>query len=177
MILIDLIVLIVIVVDLGPLGLYVEIYNVRARDSYTCPTPYGEYRLSDNMRLEVLTLLHPPIAAHRNIVDLLAAGWESGLSEQVRPILVVPYASCGTLDVFSMDPDATIAWKHNIMLDVARGLEVLHGCGIVHGDLKSENVLLFWEGERPVAKLSDFGCSIVNQRQQDRLLGGSPPWN
>ena len=42
MILIDL-------VDLGPLGLYVEIYNVRARDSYTCPTPYGEYRLSDKI--------------------------------------------------------------------------------------------------------------------------------
>src|ERR1700722_2956594 len=40
MILIDLIV--------GPLGLYKEIYNVRARDSYTCPTPYGEYRLSDS---------------------------------------------------------------------------------------------------------------------------------
>jgi serine/threonine protein kinase len=131
----------------------------------------------EEMRLEVLTLLHPPIAAHRNVVDLLAVGWESGLSEQVQPILVLPYASCGTLDVFSMNADATITWKHNIMLDVASGLKVLHSCGIVHGDLKSENVLLFWEGERPIAKLSDFGCSIVNPQQQDRLIGGSPPWN
>ena len=56
MILID---LMVVLIDLGPRGLYEEIYNVRARDSYTCPTPYGEYRLSDNIRIYGLfTLRH-----------------------------------------------------------------------------------------------------------------------
>ncbi|KAJ4185177.1 hypothetical protein NW755_008621 [Fusarium falciforme] len=131
----------------------------------------------EDVRLEVLTLLHPPIAASSNIVDLLAIGWETGLSEEVRPVLVMPYATCGTLDQFLLSSDVTNSWKHGILIDVARGLEVLHGCGIVHGDLKSENVLLFWKGERPVAKLSDFGCSIVNPGRHTRLLGASPPWN
>lgn len=131
----------------------------------------------DHLRLEVLTLLHPPIAAHRNIVDLLAIGWEFVLSRQLLPTLILPFASWGTLDDFSKDQDMPAEWKHHICLDVARGLNVLHGCGIVHGDLKSENVLLFFEVDRPVAKLADFGCSISNPQQTGRLSGGSPPWN
>ncbi|KAI5076221.1 hypothetical protein GOP47_0008286 [Adiantum capillus-veneris] len=50
-------------------------------------------------------------------------------------------------------------WKTrlNILLQVAQGLEHLHSCspGIIHGSLKSANVLL--SGDGLLAKVSDFG--------------------
>jgi serine/threonine protein kinase len=42
---------------------------------------------------------------------------------------------------------------------------MLHFCGVVHGDLKPENVLLFPDSESPsglVAKVSDFGFADVD---------------
>ncbi|CZR56214.1 uncharacterized protein PAC_06102 [Phialocephala subalpina] len=53
--------------------------------------------------------------------------------------------------------------KHQIALDIAPGLEVLHKYHIVHGDMKPENILVFecHDTKVPfVAKLSDFGLCI-----------------
>lgn len=133
------------------------------------------------MWLEVKSLIHPPLAAHPNIVDLLAIGWESGLSstntEIEWPVLAMPYASYGTLDKFQWSPEATRDKKISVCLDVALGLNALHECGIVHGDLKSENVLIFAGDSGPVAKLCDFGCAIADPRSLGSLVGGSQPWN
>jgi serine/threonine protein kinase len=131
--------------------------------------------------LEVKSLMHPPLAAHTNIVDLLAIGWEGSLSdtspELEWPILVMSYATHGTLDAFQWSPELESDEKISICLDVACGLNVLHRCGIIHGDLKSENVLIFAEESRPVAKLCDFGCSIIGPQAFGKLVGGSEPWN
>ena len=51
-----------------------------------------------------------------------------------------------------------------LALDVASGLELLHACDIIHGDVKLENVLVFSsENGSARAKISDFGlcCSQV----------------
>ncbi|GFR46041.1 hypothetical protein Agub_g7510 [Astrephomene gubernaculifera] len=47
-------------------------------------------------------------------------------------------------------------------LDIARGLQYLHGCNVCHGDLKPGNILLAEDPGSPwgfVAKLADFGLS------------------
>ena len=73
-------------------------------------------------------------------------------------------------------------------IDVAHGLEALHACDIIHGDVKCENVLVFEdtpsdEGlsnsqERQlVCKLTDFGYSHLDASSNGFSLGGSPPWN
>lgn len=133
------------------------------------------------MWLEVRSLMHPPLAAHPNIVDLWAIGWESGLSstnaEIEWPVLAIPYASYGTLNEFQWSPGLGRNEKIGICLDVALGLNALHECRIVHGDLKSENVLIFAEGSGPVAKLCDFGCAITDPHPLGSLIGGSQPWN
>jgi serine/threonine protein kinase len=125
--------------------------------------------------------MHPPIATHRNIVDLLAIGWEAGNSDTSPeiewPVLVMPFATYGTLDIYQQDNDVPETTIISLCLDVARGLEVLHTCGIVHGDLKSENVLIFHDDVGLVAKLCDFGCSIVGGQETMKLRGGSQPWN
>ncbi|KAG6846373.1 hypothetical protein H0H93_014379, partial [Arthromyces matolae] len=49
----------------------------------------------------------------------------------------------------------------SLALDVARGLEFLHSNGVVHGDLKGENVLVNDTGR---ACLADFGLSSISDK-------------
>jgi serine/threonine protein kinase len=52
--------------------------------------------------------------------------------------------------------------KRLLCLDAAMGLQVLHSCMIVHGDIKLENVLVFPdERRRFAAKYSDFGLALL----------------
>ncbi|RMI39916.1 serine/threonine-protein kinase [Streptomyces triticirhizae] len=46
-----------------------------------------------------------------------------------------------------------------IVAGVASGLAVAHAAGIVHRDVKPENILLDTSGEQPVALLTDFGVA------------------
>ncbi|KAK2686410.1 hypothetical protein QWA68_014837 [Fusarium oxysporum] len=68
--------------------------------------------------------------------------------------------------------------RRKFCLDVCQGLHVLHSCGIVHGDVKAENVLVFPnEKHKYKAKLSDFGYSLVmNTEKRSLSLGGTRPW-
>ena len=46
--------------------------------------------------------------------------------------------------------------KLPLLQDIARGMVYLHGQNIVHGDLRSSNILLRHFGDQTVAKLADF---------------------
>ncbi|KAF8415869.1 kinase-like domain-containing protein, partial [Tirmania nivea] len=51
----------------------------------------------------------------------------------------------------------------HLLLDIVNGLEALHECNIIHGDIKPDNVLIFPQENAPyfvIAKLSDFGLSV-----------------
>ncbi|KAF4632467.1 hypothetical protein G7Y89_g5656 [Cudoniella acicularis] len=116
---------------------------------------------------ECRVLSHPPLRAHPNIVTLQEVAWAPDLRdmESITACLVMEYADYGTLaDLQSYGPIHSLEYstKKKLCLDVAEGLQALHACGIVHGDVKSENVLVFKHPQREYqAKLSDFGCSIV----------------
>eukprot|EP01059_Diplonema_ambulator_P035588 TRINITY_DN842_c1_g4_i1.p1 TRINITY_DN842_c1_g4~~TRINITY_DN842_c1_g4_i1.p1 ORF type:complete len:1500 (+),score=407.92 TRINITY_DN842_c1_g4_i1:62-4561(+) len=62
------------------------------------------------------------------------------------------------------------------MLHILTGLSYLHGKGVVHRDIKGENILLDSAG---TAKLADFGCAIQTKATQASAIGtlvGSPYW-
>ena len=65
--------------------------------------------------------------------------------------------------------------------DVGRALLAIHGSGIVHGDVKTENILIFWSEEkgRMVGKIGDFGSSVLDFREDEHsgLLAHTIPWN
>ena len=46
-----------------------------------------------------------------------------------------------------------------LLIDIINGIRYLHQKGIVHLDLKLENVLIFKENGKYIAKLCDFGFS------------------
>ena len=115
----------------------------------------GVSRQVRNMVIEITALCHPSLRDHCNIVDLL--GWGIGEeTEQKVPFLVLEVAT-NTLATFLCESKfGPIALKHHIALDIGCGLDALHEIGLTHGDLKPENVLMFYEAGQWVAKLADF---------------------
>ncbi|KAL6354765.1 hypothetical protein LRP88_12110 [Fusarium phalaenopsidis] len=121
--------------------------------------------------LEVRALLHEPLRYHPNIVHLLDFGWShSSETGSPFPTLVLEYADFGTLDDLQVKSESPLPFriKQKLCYDVGRGLSILHACGIVHGDLKHNNVLVFrnreeYPPDQPyTAKLADFGGAIMD---------------
>ncbi|PVF98802.1 ankyrin [Serendipita vermifera] len=71
--------------------------------------------------------------------------------------------------------------RRSLCIDIGRGIQALHECDIVHGDIKMENILVFPHRQRKyIAKLADFGCTLVDadgSGSSRQLHGYSRPWN
>lgn len=86
---------------------------------------------------ELITMYHPPLRGHPNIVDLLGVGFETegpSDSQNVMPVLVPECAELGNLaEVLEVarKEDRALSFddKISLCLDVAHGLEILHACG------------------------------------------------
>jgi len=61
-----------------------------------------------------------------------------------------------------------------ICLDIANGMRCLHKAGYVHGDLKPENVLIFEEEGKSIAKISDYGKTGKLSHDESRIYTGNP---
>jgi len=114
---------------------------------------------SELQRAQAEISVHNSIPDHRNVVPLIA-------SEETMELLflVTPYARDGDLwqhTRFSATLSETEA--RNCIHQVGCGIEVLHSRGVVHGDIKPHNILLFRarnvNSHRFIAQLCDFGLS------------------
>ncbi|CAD7697432.1 unnamed protein product [Ostreobium quekettii] len=117
-------------------------------------------------------MLHATLRFHPHIVQLLAttiSGWI--VMELARSDL---HALCHSGEV--------LAWgvKKGLLLQGAAGLAYIHAQNRVHGDVKSENFLIF--GTRPEeyqVKVSDFGMGFeaaLSRSKTVRMGGGTPQW-
>ncbi|GJV59331.1 kinase-like domain, phloem protein 2-like protein [Tanacetum coccineum] len=89
--------------------------------------------------------------------------------EDDEKIIVYEYASRGSLDKYLSDDSLKWAMRLKICIDIAIGLEFLHGTVsspemVIHRDINSSNILLFDDWK---AKISDFGLSLVCPTNQD----------
>jgi len=106
---------------------------------------------------------------HNNIVTFL------GFCPQEN-CLIMEYAAGGSLWSLLKDKTKNISWKQRcqIGLDVAEGMSYLHDREIVHGDLKSDNILLDNELH---AKITDFGTSALKSENSTHgTWGGTLSW-
>ena len=131
---------------------------------------------------------HAPLANHKNIIQLLGYGWDYEQGDTI-PYLVTELAHEGTLRQYLSDR-GYLSLKDRLELcgDVINGLNEIHLCGVCHGDVKLDNILVSsLDGRRdgripfPTAKISDFGHSIVLSSEQASLnqyrgtVGYAPP--
>ncbi|KAJ4177501.1 hypothetical protein NW755_013809 [Fusarium falciforme] len=110
--------------------------------------------------IEIAAMHHPRLRQHPNIVDMI--GWGYTTSWHAAPFLALELAQ-SDLGGLVKEAGESMSFddQRRIILDIASGLSAIHEIGIVHGDVKPENVLVFQEGGRWSAKLTDFGGGAV----------------
>jgi serine/threonine protein kinase len=166
------------------LGLNKEVYcikspNLASRD----PSNAFLDEINETVLQELLVLRHPRLADHENIITLLGLDFQEDYDDHTVPwpCILLEYSDYGTLDAFQHDQgglDPSLA--RQFLLDVGLALQSLHHCNIIHGDVKSENVLICKSNYRQyVAKLSDFGLAVINPKPDERhyLRGGTWMWS
>jgi serine/threonine protein kinase len=134
----------------------------------------------DALIREIQIMAHPPVRSNSSIVDLLQLMWEFD-KNVLRPVLVLEFAELGTAGEYlrsgrRLNEDE----KNTIIEGVADGLQVLHKSGIIHGDVKCDNVLLFRSKVGALMpKLTDFGYSILLSEVKSgssATVGGTEPF-
>jgi serine/threonine protein kinase len=95
--------------------------------------------------------------------------------------IVMEYVSGGSLDKILYDTEQPFPWptRWDVAHDVASGVSFLHDEGIIHRDLKSQNILVYYEKDRTRAKVADVGIAkIVKQETISTMTkgAGTPLW-
>jgi eukaryotic-like serine/threonine-protein kinase len=112
--------------------------------------------------------------SHPNIVQL----YDFGKSLDGRAFLAMELCAGQTLDARMRDGD--MSWREavRIAIEAAKALEAAHSAGLVHRDLKPQNLMLTGEGE-PQVKLLDFGlvtaltdCDNRPATERERVMRG-----
>lgn len=105
------------------------------------------------------------LARHDNIITAFGCVWQTLSLEHSEPIpaLVLEGAKLGDLADFSNLRALTLRERLRLSLDITSGLDALHTHGVIHGDLKPNNILVFKAPTGPgyTAKLADFGSAIL----------------
>ena len=146
-------------------------------------TVSAEARIKKEVAI-IKKLDHPKIVAFHEVINDSAGD---------KLYFVMEYLAKGPVQTTSSQSGLAavpleLAWMY--FRDIVLGLEYLHARGVVHGDIKPENVLVSLTGE---AKITDFGVSVASaggarggvaqakSSAQDLLAGvgmvGSPVFN
>jgi serine/threonine protein kinase len=116
----------------------------------------------------LLSLRHPNIVACQ-AVEHMATGRH----------LVMDYCEGGTLrNLMTEENRLNLSQSLKLVIDVLKGLAHAHERGIVHCDIKPENILLSVQPNGWIAKISDFGIARLRQEVEDREASnsGSPAY-
>jgi p21-activated kinase 1 len=108
---------------------------------------------------------------HKNLITFVDAYW---LEPEFTLYLVLEYMAGGALTNVITEVELEETLIAAICREVLLGVEFLHSKGIIHRDIKSENVLLGIDGS---VKVTDFGFSaktVSNERRETFV--GTPYW-
>mgnify|MGYP002780498459 CR=1 FL=1 len=114
-----------------------------------------QYSVLQEIR-KAIQLEHPNLLRYYDVV-LLEQSNALGEKEELQ-IGIMEYANAGDLKVYARSNPKSPNIKR-FLREVLLGLEYLHNHGIIHRDLKAQNILLVDRGGRLTAKISDFGIS------------------
>lgn len=94
---------------------------------------------------------------HENVLPVVEVGWEGP-----EPYIALEYFADGSLqEQIDKGQRFTVAEVLSIALQVARGLAAAHQEGVVHRDIKPQNIFRAQSG---LVKISDFGLAAVEDR-------------
>jgi len=115
------------------------------------------------------------LSSHPRIVTV----HDAGITEDGRPFLVMEHMSGGSVGD-RLRSDGAVPWREavDIAINIAQALDAAHSRGVIHRDVKPDNVLVSEFGE---VQLSDFGIARITGGQETRAgivtasLSHAPP--
>ena len=126
-------------------------------------TPSSPRQSAHEFRIQIEALYK---LRHRHLVPLLGS---CSCSKDGETVLVYRYMPLGTLRenlLSGVEAKPVMPWLRRLdaCMGAAKGLHCLHANGVVHGGVKTSNVLV---DRRWVAKLSDYGLSVGATMESD----------
>lgn len=103
---------------------------------------------------------------HRNIVYISDFGTDNGMPYLVMELLNgVPLS-----ERIVVGEPLSVATFLKLMEEILQGLAAVHEAGVVHRDMKPENIFLVRDGATVLPKLLDFGVSRSTERGQGHTI-------
>jgi eukaryotic-like serine/threonine-protein kinase len=112
--------------------------------------------------------------AHENICSVI----DFGEDPRFGLFMVMELLEGVRLD-YKLHRDGRLPAKvaYDVVLQVAEAVHYVHDCGIIHGDIKSENILLTRSKDRRrIAKLLDFGLARTELGASPAHIEGTPEY-
>jgi serine/threonine protein kinase len=152
-------------------GSYAEIYVARDREASDgapstvvikalnmylddAPDVELEQTLIANFQNEAVALDR---VRHPNIISRLGHGTAIDLAQTTFHYIVLEYLSGGDMAALSRRSPLSLVKTLFYLEQVCSGLAHAHECGVIHRDIKPQNLLL--TGDRQVVKIADFGVA------------------
>jgi serine/threonine protein kinase len=121
-----------------------------------------ERTLIENFQNEAVALDR---VRHPNIINRLGHGTAIDLTGMTFHYLVLEYLSGGDLNARCRQHPLTLERTLFYLEQVAAGLQHAHECGVIHRDIKPQNLLLTSDAQ--VVKIADFGVAKLEATEGD----------
>lgn len=132
----------------------------------------NKYTIINEIKRAII-LAHPNIVKYYGVETLVNRNFH-GQQEEVQ-IGVMEFVQEGQLKTYMSNHPFGMDQLKKLLIDILEGLKYLHIEGIIHRDIKPQNILLGRDKQnRLVAKIADFGISKnadSNQASASILLG------
>ena len=97
-----------------------------------------------DMYLEVLALTNPKIRDDPHVARLLAWSYDhTTMHARIFLVMELAHSSLGSYLQDHAGGCVAMRLKYQFCQDIAAGVDFLHECGLIHGDLKPDNILIF----------------------------------
>ena len=116
-----------------------------------------EQTLVENFQNEAIALDR---VRHPNIISRLGHGTARDIKNTVFHYLILEYLPGGDLAQFVKTKALTFTKAVDFLEQICAGLAHAHKCGVIHRDIKPQNILL--TKDQKVVKLCDFGVAKLN---------------
>jgi Protein kinase domain len=126
------------------------------------PELSGDTTFIERFRREAMTASR---LGHPHIVDII----DSGRADDGQFYFVMEFLDGKTLSALIDEGPVALPLALDLVTQIAQALDVAHRAGVVHRDLKPDNVIVLDRAGQPFVKLVDFGIAKVVTATDQKL--------